>query len=288
MHTKKLLKTLTIMGVVFGGSGLVIPAAPLWAQKPPRGVVAPSPLPRDVRVDVRAIGPQFHGVQIADPYGEQYRFLLRLAGTHLSNATDIVLLPLYDGGTSAKCSDMVPDSDLGGCLQKLRGFRKNLEARRFRHGDTHTVEVDTYQYTSRELTFRQLLPDAFGVFFTGPDGKRVGKRIQWYYVVADVDGDGSHALEWGGDDCDDNDPNRYPGNAEVDDTLGHDEDCDLSTIGDTDRDGDGFIDFRAFNVGGARGTDCDDTRPWINPHEAEIADSGFDEDCDGAIDEPLK
>lgn len=48
----------------------------------------------------------------------------------------------------------------------------------------------------------------------------------------DADGDGriSIACE-GGDDGDDTDPNRYPGNLEVCDVLDYDEDCDFSGRG---------------------------------------------------------
>lgn len=57
----------------------------------------------------------------------------------------------------------------------------------------------------------------------------------------DNDGDGSKAIACGGDDCDDGDPNRFPGNIEICDARGIDEDCDPTTVGDLDRDGDGFV-----------------------------------------------
>lgn len=57
----------------------------------------------------------------------------------------------------------------------------------------------------------------------------------------DVDGDGFDAIHCGGDDCDDRDPNRFPGNIEICDARGIDEDCNSRTVGDKDEDGDGFI-----------------------------------------------
>lgn len=57
----------------------------------------------------------------------------------------------------------------------------------------------------------------------------------------DRDGDGAHAMRCGGDDCDDNNPNRFPGNVEICDAAGIDEDCDATTVGSLDSDGDGFV-----------------------------------------------
>lgn len=63
----------------------------------------------------------------------------------------------------------------------------------------------------------------------------------------DRDGDGAISIACGGADCDDNDPNRFPGNAEVCDANGVDEDCDLRTFGNRDSDGDGYIDALCRN-----------------------------------------
>ncbi len=50
-------------------------------------------------------------------------------------------------------------------------------------------------------------------------------------ACVDNDGDGVTAMHCGGSDCDDNDPNRYPGNVEIWDTRNHDEDCVAETTG---------------------------------------------------------
>ena len=107
----------------------------------------------------------------------------------------------------------------------------------------------------------------------------------------DADGDGVDSIACGGSDCDDNDPNRFPGNVEVADGRGHDEDCDPRTHGGKDNDGDGFESALSFNIGEDgttfRGLDCDDNRTDVNPATSEVCD-GIDNNCDGAIDEGVK
>jgi alpha-tubulin suppressor-like RCC1 family protein len=88
-----------------------------------------------------------------------------------------------------------------------------------------------------------------------------------------------------GDDCDDNDRNRYPGNVEVCDEADHDEDCDLTTYGRVDADLDGFDSGRCCN-GATCGPDCDDLRGAVTPLATEACD-GFDNDCDGLVDETV-
>jgi len=104
----------------------------------------------------------------------------------------------------------------------------------------------------------------------------------------DADGDGHDALACGGDDCDDSDGDRFPGNPEVCDPDGHDEDCDFATYGPRDHDGDGEDDIACCNVDGAGelhcGSDCDDFHRNVHGTATEECD-GFDNDCDGETDE---
>lgn len=108
-------------------------------------------------------------------------------------------------------------------------------------------------------------------------------------VDRDRDGHGSSQCAASpGDDCDDEDALRFPGNLEICDNAGHDEDCDPKTFGGDDFDQDGEVDVRCCNVdpkGGSNcGLDCDDLRRNVGPGNSEVCD-GFDNDCDGAIDE---
>jgi hypothetical protein len=107
---------------------------------------------------------------------------------------------------------------------------------------------------------------------------------------ADADGDGSLDVVCGGDDCDDGDPNRFPGRTEVCDTSNRDEDCDDTTFGARDADGDGAPDALCCNTGSDGvahcGDDCDDASSMRHPGAPEACDS-FDNDCDGAVDETV-
>ncbi|MEZ4241650.1 MAG: MopE-related protein [Myxococcota bacterium] len=112
----------------------------------------------------------------------------------------------------------------------------------------------------------------------------------------DRDGDGSPVCG----DCDDNDPNNFPGNPELCD--GADNDC--SGVPDDgivfvsyfpDADGDGFGDGGGTETVAcapppgtvADDTDCDDSDADVNPDALEIACDGIENDCDPAtLDEP--
>jgi hypothetical protein len=104
----------------------------------------------------------------------------------------------------------------------------------------------------------------------------------------DADGDGHDAIDCGGDDCDDADPRRFPGNVELCDEEHLDEDCDPETYGARDVDQDGFDDATCCNVESDDtlrcGSDCDDSRPTVHPTAPEACD-GLDNDCNGAIDD---
>jgi hypothetical protein len=85
----------------------------------------------------------------------------------------------------------------------------------------------------------------------------------------DADGDGWTTC---GGDCDDSDPNTYPGAEELCD--GKDNDCDGEIDEGFDQDGDGFRTCDG---------DCDDEDDTVYPGAPELCD-GKDNDCDGEID----
>lgn len=115
------------------------------------------------------------------------------------------------------------------------------------------------------------------------------------FVAPDVDQDGhgdAACLDANdqplGDDCADDDAARFPGNPEVCDDQNVDEDCDPSTFGFKDDDGDGAIDAMCCNAdadGTLRcGLDCDDADLAVHAKQPEFCD-GKDNDCDDEIDE---
>ncbi len=105
---------------------------------------------------------------------------------------------------------------------------------------------------------------------------------------SDMDGDGIENYQCGGSDCDDNDAGRYPGNPEVCDPAGKDEDCNEQTFGLTDRDSDGFISASCYNINHsglitAAGTDCDDNNPAIYPGQMIFIDVRTIEICNEGV-----
>ena len=86
------------------------------------------------------------------------------------------------------------------------------------------------------------------------------------WACTDYDHDGHCSIATGGDDCDDYDAERFPGNAEICDSAYHDEDCDPTTFGKKDSDSDGEYDAACCNYSATQwycGLDCDDSNPGI-------------------------
>lgn len=100
----------------------------------------------------------------------------------------------------------------------------------------------------------------------------------------DADGDGYVSAAAGGDDCNDADPQIYPGRTEIPDAR--DDDCDAATIGFKDDDRDGYIDAAVLNPGGGYGEDCDDSTAAIRPDAQELPNR-LDDNCDGLVDNLL-
>ncbi len=106
----------------------------------------------------------------------------------------------------------------------------------------------------------------------------------------DNDGDGSFSDE----DCDDNNPDVFPGAEEICDGI--DNDCNgmaddglMQFTLYVDGDGDGFgvtssemITCELLSGYVETPDDCDDTNPTVYPGAEEVLDNDIDEDCDGS------
>ena len=149
---------------------------------------------------------------------------------------------------------------------------------------------DIYAYLGGGNNHLVLVDDTTGVM--GPAGTGI------IYYQPDADGDGYNDLEYGGDDCDDDDASVNPGATEYCDTI--DNDCDGETDESdaadavtwyADTDGDGYGDGASVTWACDQpsgyvsdGTDCDDAQADTHPGADEYCD-GVDDDCDGDVDE---
>jgi hypothetical protein len=131
-------------------------------------------------------------------------------------------------------------------------------------------------------------------------GCKVTKTTTYYDTGVpseDADGDGFKAREYVAEgeewDCDDNDPEVYPGATEVCD--GKNNDCDAGIDEDAvdavefyrDGDEDGYGDIGSVVTACSRppgyienGDDCDDSAASAYPGAEEICNDGIDQDCD--------
>ena len=108
-------------------------------------------------------------------------------------------------------------------------------------------------------------------------------------VDDDTDGDGYEAAAAGGEDCDDLNPDAYPGAPEFCGDAA-DTDCDGSAVDEfADLDEDGLPDCADADADGdgqaalaEGGLDCDDANPVVYDGAVEQCD-GLDGDCDGTV-----
>jgi len=173
------------------------------------------------------------------------------------------------------------------------------------HWDDDVAHSGSNAPSPTDVGFGIMLDGAYGGSATGqpPELNRTFSYGYWnptqITVTDDIDedGDGDGALAC--NDCDDLDPNNFPGNPE--DCDGLDNDCDgVAENGLVfedyypDSDGDGHGDIGGYPTPTCDGApsslvlgnmDCDDSDAYINPGEVETTCDGIDNDCNpGTLD----
>ncbi len=113
-------------------------------------------------------------------------------------------------------------------------------------------------------------------WYVDSDGDGTGEPLNGVASCSPVAGTVSNAL-----DCDDSDPDNYPGNTESCD--GADQNCNGAVDESFDADSDGVTTCGADGSAGTADDDCDDGNPLLFPGNSESCD-GLDQDCDTVID----
>ena len=135
--------------------------------------------------------------------------------------------------------------------------------------------------------------DGFPASDTGVHGQETGIDDS----CADRDGDGfvvpldeSGCADGLRIDCDDNEPDSFPG---APDQWYDGVDSDCAGDDDFDQDGDGFVSIEHVGQttagvqasGDLPGGDCDDTNADVHPLASEVCGNGVDDDCDGTVND---
>lgn len=151
-------------------------------------------------------------------------------------------------------------------------------------GETYAIGAympsDWYYYygsTTKNISFGRVTGGYRYTSDTVPERFQASLESYIYYMEidsedADVDNDGVIAVEWGGTDCDDTNPEVGDASPEIP-YDGIDQDCDGVDLTDVDGDGQDAIE--------AGGVDCDDTDTSIAAGGLEVCGDGIDQDCDG-------